>query len=67
VIELADLTKVYGRTRAVDDLTCSVEPGMVTGFLGPNGAGKTATMRLVLGLDHPTAGTATIDGRSTAS
>ena len=63
MIELAGLTKVFGRTRAVDDLTCSVEPGMVTGFLGPNGAGKTTTMRLILGLDHPTAGTATIDGR----
>jgi ABC-2 type transport system ATP-binding protein len=63
VIELAGLTKVFGRTRAVDDLTCSVEPGMVTGFLGPNGAGKTTTMRLVLGLDHPTAGTATIEGK----
>jgi ABC-2 type transport system ATP-binding protein len=63
VIELAGLTKVFGRTRAVDDLSCSIEPGMVTGFLGPNGAGKTTTMRLILGLDHPTAGTATIDGR----
>src|SRR6478609_2794698 len=64
MIELAGLTKVFGRTRAVDDLTCSVEPGLVTGFLGPNGAGKTTTMRLILGLDHPTAGTATIDGRA---
>jgi energy-coupling factor transporter ATP-binding protein EcfA2 len=64
MIELAGLTKVFGQTRAVDDLTCSVEPGMVTGFLGPNGAGKTATMRLILGLDHPTAGTATIDGKA---
>jgi ABC-2 type transport system ATP-binding protein len=64
VIELAGLTKVFDRTRAVDDLTCSVEPGMVTGFLGPNGAGKTTTMRLILGLDHPTAGTATIDGKA---
>jgi ABC-2 type transport system ATP-binding protein len=64
VIELVGLTKLFGRTRAVDDLTCSVEPGMVTGFLGPNGAGKTTTMRLILGLDHPTAGTATIDGRA---
>jgi ABC-2 type transport system ATP-binding protein len=63
MIELAGLTKVFGRNRAVDDLTCSIEPGMVTGFLGPNGAGKTTTMRLILGLDHPTAGTATIDGR----
>ena len=67
MIELAGLAKVFGRTRAVDELTCSVEPGMVTGFLGPNGAGQTTTMRLVLGLDDPTAGTATIDGRPTAS
>jgi ABC-2 type transport system ATP-binding protein len=63
MIDLTGLTKVFGRTRAVDDLTCSVEPGVVTGFLGPNGAGKTTTMRLILGLDHPTAGTATIDGK----
>lgn len=63
MIELAGLTKVFGRTRAVDDLTCSIEPGMVTGFLGPNGAGKTTTMRLILGLDHPTSGTATIGGQ----
>jgi len=64
MIELSGLTKVFGRTRAVDDLTCSIEPGMVTGFLGPNGAGKTTTMRLILGLDQPTAGTATIDGKT---
>jgi ABC-2 type transport system ATP-binding protein len=64
MIELAGLTKVYGSTRAVDNLTCTVEPGLVTGFLGPNGAGKTTTMRLILGLDHPTAGTATIDGQA---
>ena len=57
MIELAGLTKVFGRTRAVDDLTCSIEPGVVTGFLGPNGAGKTTTMRMILGLDHPTSGT----------
>ncbi len=63
MIELAGLTKVFGGTRAVDDLTCTVEPGVVTGFLGPNGAGKTTTMRMILGLDHPTAGTATIDGK----
>ena len=67
VIELAGLTKVFGRgfgnNRAVDDLTCSIEPGVVTGFLGPNGAGKTTTMRMILGLDHPTSGTATIDGK----
>ena len=63
MIELAGLTKVFGGTRAVDDLTCTVEPGVVTGFLGPNGAGKTTTMRMILGLDHPTSGTATIDGK----
>jgi ABC-2 type transport system ATP-binding protein len=63
MIELAGLTKVFGRTPAVDDLTCTIEPGMVTGFLGPNGAGKTTTMRMILGLDHPTSGTATIDGK----
>jgi ABC-2 type transport system ATP-binding protein len=63
VIELRGLTKDFGRTRAVDDLTCSIEAGVVTGFLGPNGAGKTTTMRMILGLDHPTSGTATIDGR----
>jgi ABC-2 type transport system ATP-binding protein len=64
VIEMSGLTKVFGRTRAVDDLSCTIEPGAVTGFLGPNGAGKTTTMRLVLGLDRPTSGTATIDGRA---
>jgi ABC-2 type transport system ATP-binding protein len=64
VIELTELTKVFGRTRAVDGLTCSIEPGVVTGFLGPNGAGKTTTMRMVLGLDRPTSGTATIGGRA---
>lgn len=63
MIELAGLTKVFGHTRAVDDLTCSIEPGIVTGFLGPNGAGKTTTMRMILGLDRPTSGTATIDGK----
>lgn len=63
MIELTGLTKLYGSHRAVDDLTFTVEPGVVTGFLGPNGAGKTTTMRLILGLDHPTTGTATIDGK----
>ena len=63
MIELSGLTKVFGRTRAVDGLTCTIEPGVVTGFLGPNGAGKTTTMRMILGLDHPTSGTATIDGK----
>ena len=56
------LTKRYGRTLAVDRLSFSVPPGRVTGFLGPNGAGKSTTMRLILGLDTPTAGTATVGG-----
>lgn len=64
MIELVSLTKQYGRHRAVDGLTCTIEPGVVTGFLGPNGAGKTTTMRMILGLDHPTSGTATIDGKT---
>src|SRR6202167_1667876 len=63
MIEVRGLTKRYGRTLAVDDLSFTVRPGMVTGFLGPNGAGKTTTMRLILGLDRPTAGTVTVDGR----
>jgi ABC-2 type transport system ATP-binding protein len=63
MIEARDLTKRYGDKLAVDHLSFNVEPGTVTGFLGPNGAGKSTTMRLVLGLDQPTAGTATIDGR----
>ncbi|MET7698759.1 ABC transporter ATP-binding protein [Streptomyces sp. NPDC005485] len=62
-IDVQDLTKEYGSTRAVDHLTFRVLPGRVTGFLGPNGAGKSTTMRLVLGLDRPTSGTARIDGR----
>ncbi|MCS0600739.1 ATP-binding cassette domain-containing protein [Streptomyces sp. LP11] len=62
-IDVRDLTKEYGARRAVDGLTFSVPPGRVTGFLGPNGAGKSTTMRLVLGLDRPTSGTATIGGR----
>lgn len=61
-IEVHGLTKDYGATRAVDHLDFSVRPGRVTGFLGPNGAGKSTTMRLVLGLDRPTSGTATIGG-----
>ncbi|GAA0910987.1 ABC transporter ATP-binding protein [Virgisporangium aurantiacum] len=62
-IEARGLTKRYGSTVAVDDLTFTVEPGRVTGFLGPNGAGKTTTMRMVLGLDLPTSGTVTVGGR----
>ncbi|CAN3126799.1 ABC transporter ATP-binding protein [Mycobacterium sp. smrl_JER01] len=68
MIELSALTKVFrtsrGPFRAVDGLTCTIEPGVVTGFLGPNGAGKTTTMRILLGLDHPTSGSATIDGKT---
>jgi ABC-2 type transport system ATP-binding protein len=62
VIRLDGLTKRYGQTLAVDELTFEVRPGHVTGFLGPNGAGKSTTMRLILGLDAPTAGTVTIGG-----
>src|SRR5271167_688118 len=57
MIELTNVTKRYGATTAVDDLTFSVRPGVVTGFLGPNGAGKSTTMRLILGLDAPKSGT----------
>jgi ABC-2 type transport system ATP-binding protein len=63
MIEIRDLTKVYGGTRAVDDLTVTVRPGMVTGFLGPNGAGKSTTMRTVVGLDRPTSGEVLVAGR----
>ncbi|MFJ6900899.1 ABC transporter ATP-binding protein [Streptomyces hokutonensis] len=62
-IDVRDLTKEYGTRRAVDHVTFGVRPGKVTGFLGPNGAGKSTTMRLVLGLDRPTSGTATVGGR----
>ncbi|MGI9005522.1 MAG: ABC transporter ATP-binding protein [Streptosporangiaceae bacterium] len=64
MIEAHGLTKRYGGTLAVDHLSFSVEPGKITGFLGPNGAGKTTTMRLILGLDRPTSGTVTVDGRA---
>jgi ABC-2 type transport system ATP-binding protein len=63
MIEVRDLTKRYGDKLAVDHLSFTVSPGRVTGFLGPNGAGKSTTMRLILGLDRPQTGTATIDGR----
>jgi ABC-2 type transport system ATP-binding protein len=62
VITLSGLTKRYGDTVAVDDLHLTIEPGRVTGFLGPNGSGKSTTMRMILGLDTPTAGAARIDG-----
>jgi ABC-2 type transport system ATP-binding protein len=63
MIEATGLTKRYGTTVAVDDLSFTVPPGQVTGFLGPNGAGKSTTMRLILGLDTPTAGSVTVNGR----
>ncbi|MDP5184448.1 ABC transporter ATP-binding protein [Blastococcus sp. BMG 814] len=63
MIEVRGLTKTYGAVRAVDDLTFDVRPGAVTGFLGPNGAGKSTTMRMVLGLDRPTSGSALVGGR----
>jgi ABC-2 type transport system ATP-binding protein len=63
MIELDGLTKRFGPVTAVEDLSFTVRPGRVTGFLGPNGAGKTTTMRLILGLDVPTSGTALVGGR----
>jgi ABC-2 type transport system ATP-binding protein len=63
MIEVRDLTKRFGDKVAVDHLSFTIAPGRVTGFLGPNGAGKSTTMRLILGLDRPQAGTATIDGK----
>jgi ABC-2 type transport system ATP-binding protein len=63
MIEVKNVTKRYGEKIAVDDLTFTVRPGIVTGFLGPNGAGKSTTMRMMLGLDAPTTGTATVNGR----
>src|SRR5216683_2034126 len=63
MIEVRDLAKRYGPKVAVDHLSFTVEPGRVTGFLGPNGAGKSTTMRLILGLDRPNSGTATIGGK----
>jgi ABC-2 type transport system ATP-binding protein len=66
MISVRGLTKVYGSIRAVDDLSFDVVPGAVTGFLGPNGAGKSTTMRMIVGLDRPTSGTATVDGRAYA-
>jgi ABC-2 type transport system ATP-binding protein len=63
MIEVEALTKRYGRTTAVDGLTFTARPGMVTGFLGPNGAGKSTTMRVVVGLERPTSGTTRVAGR----
>ncbi len=64
MIEAVGLSKRYGSTLAVDDLSFTVPPGQVTGFLGPNGSGKSTTMRMILGLDTPTAGSVTVNGRS---
>ena len=64
MIEIDQLTKRYGDKTAVQDLSFTVRPGQVTGFLGPNGAGKSTTMRMIVGLDRPTRGRATVDGRS---
>jgi ABC-2 type transport system ATP-binding protein len=63
MIEARGLTKFYGKRAAVSDLSFTVRPGIVTGFLGPNGAGKSTTMRLILGLDAPTAGDVRVNGR----
>jgi ABC-2 type transport system ATP-binding protein len=63
MIEVQELTKRYGAKTAVDGLSFTVRPGIVTGFLGPNGAGKSTTMRMILGLDRPTSGSVTINGR----
>jgi ABC-2 type transport system ATP-binding protein len=63
MIEATGLSKRYGKTLAVDNLSFTVKPGRVTGFLGPNGAGKSTTMRMILGLDRPTAGGVRIDGK----
>jgi ABC-2 type transport system ATP-binding protein len=67
MIEATGLTKRYGSTVAVDDLSFTVPPGQVTGFLGPNGAGKSTTMRLILGLDAPDSGSVTVGGRPYAA
>ncbi|MFF7725041.1 ABC transporter ATP-binding protein [Streptomyces sp. NPDC008001] len=67
LIEIRDLTKRYGPVTALDGLTVAIRPGRVTGFLGPNGAGKSTTMRILLGLDRPTSGSALVGGRAYAS
>jgi ABC-2 type transport system ATP-binding protein len=63
MIEARNLTKRYGDRLAVDDLSFTIKPGIVTGFLGPNGAGKSTTMRMIVGLDRPTSGTVTVNGK----
>src|SRR3954452_2803810 len=64
MIEIQELTRRFGTTLAVDRLSFTVAPGLVTGFVGPNGAGKSTTIRMILGLDTPDAGRALIDGRA---
>ncbi len=64
MIVVENLTKQYGEKVAVDALNFTVKPGIVTGFLGPNGAGKSTTMRVIMGLDSPTSGSATVNGKS---
>jgi len=63
MIKVDHLSKSYGKTLAVDDLSFEVKTGVITGFLGPNGSGKSTTMRVIMGLDHPTKGGATINGK----
>ena len=63
MIEAQNITKRYGEKTAVDDLSFTVKPGIVTGFLGPNGAGKSTAMRLIIGLDAPTRGRVTVNGK----
>ena len=63
MIEANHLTKRYGKTVAVDEVSFTVRPGQVTGFLGPNGAGKSTTMRMILGLDTPSSGEVRVDGK----
>uniref|UniRef100_UPI0015F0775E ATP-binding cassette domain-containing protein n=1 Tax=Pseudonocardia pini TaxID=2758030 RepID=UPI0015F0775E len=64
MIEARGLTKRYGEVSAVEDLSFEVRPGAVTGFLGANGAGKSTTLRMLLGLDAPTAGRITVGGKA---
>ena len=66
MINAQGLVKRYGAKTAVNDISFTVQPGRVTGFLGPNGAGKSTTMRMVVGLDNPTSGSVTVNGRTYA-
>src|SRR4051794_31393553 len=66
MITVEKVTKSYGNKVAVDNLSFTVNPGVVTGFLGPNGAGKSTTMRMIVGLDQPDSGTVTVNGKAYA-